>query len=102
MTLTPTPTAATPPEGWEARLAALWTSLPNQDDEPFRTALQRLVAELPDGADSGRIVLTGPSSATYPATGSSGSIHIGTDSLGAGVYRVRRADITEKLRRLKG
>ncbi len=45
--------------------------------------------QLPDGADSGRIVLTGPSSATYPATGSSGSIHIGTDSLGAGVYRVR-------------
>ena len=44
-----TPPGSAPPEAWEARLAALWASLPEQDDEHFHAAVQRLVAELPDG-----------------------------------------------------
>ena len=45
--------------------------------------------QMPDGMAGGRVALTGPSSATYPATGASGTVQIQTSRLDAGVYRVQ-------------
>ncbi len=94
VTLTPTPTAATPPEGWEARLAALWTSLPNQDDEAFRTAVQRLVAELSDGDPIGLFELA----CAQDSTGHSDrAVPLYRSALGAGLDGLRRRRATIQL-----
>jgi endonuclease/exonuclease/phosphatase family metal-dependent hydrolase len=43
---------------------------------------------MPGGVDGGRITLTGPSHASYPVTGTSGTVPVHTGRLGAGSYRV--------------
>jgi hypothetical protein len=47
---------------------------------------------MPSGADSGRVTLSGPSSASYDVTGSSGSVRMHTDGLAPGSYRVALLD----------
>ncbi len=47
---------------------------------------------MPQGVDSGKVELTGPSSASYDATGASGTLKIATGSLTPGAYRVELTD----------
>jgi endonuclease/exonuclease/phosphatase family metal-dependent hydrolase len=47
---------------------------------------------MPDDVDAGRVTLTGASAASYPVTGSSGTVHVPTNRLDAGDYRVDLLD----------
>ena len=89
-----TPTPLVPPEDWEARLAALWASLPDQHDEPFRAAVQRLVDELPDGDPIGLFELA----CAQDSTGHSDrAVPLYRSALGAGLAGLRRRRATIQL-----
>jgi endonuclease/exonuclease/phosphatase family metal-dependent hydrolase len=77
LTLTPAPIPTT---------VALSSRLVSRGDD--LTASYRL----PAGTFSGRVAVAGPSHASYDVSGPSGTVHLATDGLRAGVYRIRLLD----------
>ncbi len=52
---------------------------------------------MPDGVQSGTIMLTGPASKAYRVTDASGTVQVKTDQLAAGTYRVDLVDGDDKV-----
>jgi hypothetical protein len=46
----------------------------------------------PNDVENGRVTLSGPSATSFDAAGSSGTLHVSTDKLGAGTYQVKLLD----------
>jgi hypothetical protein len=72
---------------WEARLADLWASLPEQEPAHFRSKVQELVGELPDGDPIGLFEL----GCSQDSTGHSDlAVPLYRSALAAGLSGLRR------------
>lgn len=81
-------------ESWEVRLAALWASLPEKEPVRFRSRMQELVGELPEGNAIGLFEL----GCSQDSTGHSDlAVPLYRSALAAGLSGLRRRRATIQL-----